>query len=322
METPPQPPAVPQGSHTTPRDFALYAGAMIALYWSALQLGVLWFALIDRLFPDPLHPFTPSGGALRVALSSLLVVGPVALWLLRTIHRNIREGHMPRESRLQKWLVYLTLLVAGVVVVIDLIAVLNSFLSGELTVRFLLKALAVLTVAGSGFAYFWYEVKGFWVAHPQAARGASAVAALVLALSIAGGLWAGGTPGSQRAIRLDQVRVNDLQTIQFRILEYWRARGALPDSLEELEDDLSGFRAPKDPVSGAPYGYEKKGERTFRLCATFATESPPAPQAPPPAPGLAGSSWEHPAGFACFERTVDESFFPIKARVPFATPES
>ena len=319
METAQQKPAAPHDAHTTPRDFALYAGAMIALYWSALQLGVLWFALIDRQFPDPLHPFTPSGGALRFALSSLLVVGPVALWLLHTIHRNVREGRMPRESRIQKWLVYLTLLVAGGAVAIDLIAVLNSFLSGELTVRFFLKALTVLVIAGSGFAYFWYEVKGFWVARPQAARAASTAAALVLALSVAAGLWAGGTPGSQRAIRLDQARVNDLQTIQFRIVEYWRARGVLPDSLEELEDDLSGFRAPKDPVSGTPYGYEKKGERTFRLCATFAAESPPAPQAPPPAPGLAGSSWEHPAGFACFERTVDENLFP-EEKVPRTRP--
>ena len=306
--------------HTTPRDFALYAGAMIALYWSALQLGVLWFALIEIFFPDPLRPFNPSGGALRFALSSLLIVGPVALWLLRLIHRNVREGRMPRESRIQKWLVYLTLLIAGGAVAIDLVVLLNSYLAGELTVRFFLKALAVLVIAGSGFAYFWFEVKGWWLDRPRWARGASAGAALVLILSVAAGLWAGGSPGTQRALRLDQVRINDLQTIQFRVLEEWRVRGALPENLAALENDLTGFRVPRDPVTGETYTYEKTGERSFRLCATFDAESPFAPQgARFKTPGLAGSSWEHPAGFACFERTVDESLFPTKG-MPMAIP--
>lgn len=54
---------------------------------------------------------------------------------------------------------YLTLLIAAGVLVGDLITLVYNLLSGELTVRFILKVLVVAAIAGSGFAYFLHLVR-------------------------------------------------------------------------------------------------------------------------------------------------------------------
>ena len=122
-----------------------------------------------------------------------------------------------------------------------------------------------------------------------------------------------GSPAKQRDARLDQNRVSDLQTIQSSLIDYWRDKEVLPDTLGALEDDIIGYRNPSDPESGEAYEYSATDELSFQLCATFATESDGSSKDVYAVPmmydfGYMGGDfdvWSHAEGRVCFDRTID-----------------
>ena len=80
--------------------------------------------------------------------------------------------------------------------------------------------------------------------------------------------------------RFDERRVNDLQNIQYQIVNYYQRKGVLPNSLDELKDPIAGFNIPLDPDSAVSYGYEKisdlptgQARLSFKLCAEFSLAS-------------------------------------------------
>jgi len=59
----------------------------------------------------------------------------------------------------RKWLTYLTLAIAACILVGNVISLLNSFLSGELSIRFILKTVIVGGIAGSLFYYYLWLMR-------------------------------------------------------------------------------------------------------------------------------------------------------------------
>ena len=136
-----------------PRDVFLHLLAMVTLYWSAVSFITLCWQYINYFFPDALNYNYGFTNSMRFALASLFIVFPVFIlvsWFLNNIYA--KESQV-RESKVRKWLIYLTLFVAALVIIGDLIFVINTFLGGEITMRFILKALSVLVVAAIIFGY-------------------------------------------------------------------------------------------------------------------------------------------------------------------------
>ena len=75
------------------------------------------------------------------------------------IAKQIHREPAQRLSAIRKWLTYLTLTIASCIIVGDLIYLLNSFLSGELTMRFVLKVLIVGSISGAIFFYYLSETR-------------------------------------------------------------------------------------------------------------------------------------------------------------------
>ncbi|MDP2734602.1 MAG: DUF5671 domain-containing protein [bacterium] len=140
------------------REAFLYLISFITLYISAFSFGALIFSFVDIWFPDPLRFY--SGSAVSTnAIASLMVAFPLYLFLTRLLRRSAAEDPEHKDSRIRKWLTYLTLVVAAAVIIGDLITVLSSMLSGELTIRFLLKALTVFAVAGAIFGFYLSDLQ-------------------------------------------------------------------------------------------------------------------------------------------------------------------
>jgi hypothetical protein len=137
----------------TPKDFFLWLGAMATLYGSAIALLTLLFNYIDRWLPDALSYGDFSSSGLRLAVSALVVVFPLYVFLTSVLHKDLRAHPEKRELWVRRWLVYATLFIGGLVLVIDLVAVINVYLQGELSTRFALKCLAIFAVVGGGFLY-------------------------------------------------------------------------------------------------------------------------------------------------------------------------
>lgn len=187
----------------------------------------------------------------------------------------------------------------------------NTFLGGDLTTRFILKVLSILVVIGGGFSYYFYDLKGRWSASPKTARNVSIVVALVVFISIVGGFFITGSPASQRELRIDRERVSNLQNIQWQIVDHWQSKEVLPQTLTDLEDSITGYVAPADPETGEAYTYRSTGARSFELCAVFNLESSGKSESLRyPEFGTQETSWAHSEGETCFERTIDPDRFP------------
>lgn len=291
----------------TAKDFFLWLGAMVALYVSTITFIILIHQYIQVWFPDvALEPYgaTFYSDAIRFSIASLIVSFPIYVWLTRMLHQDIRKNPLKKELWVRRWLVFLALFVGGLAMAIDFIVTINTFLNGELTIRFFLKALVILIVVGAAFWYYLNELRGTWETQEKQSKMIGAVVSVVVLVSIVGGFFVVGSPFEERQFRIDEERVSNLYSIQSEIIFHWQAKQELPGSLDDLNDSLGGFSVPTDPETENSYGYNRISETTFELCATFAKPSRDER-------GRYGSdNWEHEAGEACFERTIDPDRYP------------
>lgn len=129
-----------------------------------------------------------------------------------------------------------------------------------------------------------------------------AIAACVVAVAtVAAAIMVMGSPSAQREAKLDSRRVHDLNRIVQLVELHVERYDALPPDLAALADQPGRRLSIADPQSGAPYAYEVTGERTFRLCAVFATDAARTPVGAGP---WDADEWSHGAGRQCFERTA------------------
>lgn len=294
----------------------MWAGAVVSLYASIVSFITLLFEYIDHTFRDTaLEPwYDPYAGGVAYAMASLIVLAPVFLILMRVIRRNIIADPSRNEVWIRRWALFLTVFLAGATIVIDIIVLLNTFLSGgELTTAFLLKVLVVLLVAGAGFMHFLADLWGYWDKNPQYARSINWATGVLVALTIAAGFLIIGSPQSQRELRIDSQRVSDLQSLQSQIVYLYQQKERLPATLAELNDPLSYYTVPVDPETNQPYGYNVKGPLSFELCADFTTagtvDQYGKTVAMPSAYGM-NDKWEHKAERTCFSRTIDPLLYP------------
>lgn len=298
----------------------MYVGALATLYISAGSLLGLLFATIDRVFRDQLSYYDdPYSGGIRFALASLIVVFPISLILFSAVKKGIAREPAKLLLPLRRWALWITIFITGAFLAGDLIAVLSGFLGGELTMRFMLKALAVLLVSA---AVFWYAVLEIRLTpeKPVSLRTPFIIGSLIGVLAaVVWGFAVMGSPFTVRKLRMDEQRVSDLQSIQWQVVNYWQQKSRFPKSLTELADPLSGYQVPTDPETGASYEFTLGTGYAFTLCANFAlpnsSQSRTIMMKPYPMGGDgAPENWEHSAGRACFERTLDPERYPPYAK--------
>ncbi len=297
-------------SKVSAKDFFLWVGAMATLYWSVVSFLILIFEYINRLFPDPLTSLytDPYSANIRFAMASLIVLAPTALILLRIIRNDISLHNEKAGLWIRKWALMLTLFVAGGTVAVDLIVLINTFLGGEVTSRFLLKVLIVLLVAVAGFLHFLADLRGYWVMYPKRSQVVSVAIGTLTLLTVGAGFFIVGSPNEIRLFRYDAQKEEDLSSIQWRIINYWEQKEKLPENLAELSDPISGFSVPADPQTGDEYEYSVTGELSFELCANFNMASISMRDSKRSV--LMDNKWVHDEGYKCFERVIDPERYP------------
>jgi len=286
---------------TGAKDAFFYLLVFSTLATWTIGLGSLAFSLIDRWLSDMLFSSGNAYGSqyemysIASEMASVLVAFPVFLLVSRAVIRDARKHPEKLDSAVRRWLTYMALVVAAGVFIGDLITVLTYFLRGETTSRFLTKALVVLLLSGGVFFYYYSGLRKPEHALDQGASkrdvwmaGLSAVASCVMV--IFGFLQIGG-PSTQRLLRADQKRLQDLFQLSVQINSHWKGdSGKLPEHL----DDLPGVVI-ADPITRKQYEYRAQAGSRYELCAVFSTASERAP-------GTSSSpAWFHSAGRYCFQ---------------------
>ncbi|MFH1444358.1 MAG: DUF5671 domain-containing protein [Candidatus Peregrinibacteria bacterium] len=310
-------------ARTYPRDFFLYLLATVTLYVCVVSGLILLFQFINLAFPDSLSDYTQSiRDAIRWAAAMLTVLFPVFAGTTRFLHKDLERNPHKGEYHIRKWLLYLTIFMAGLVIIGDIITLLYNFLNGDLTGRFLLKVIVVLFVAGIVFSYELWDARRTQF-HPTAQHRAMSYGLSVFVIVvIITGFILGGSPFEQRRIRFDELRASDLQELQYQVIEYWVAKDTLPQTINDLESPLTGFMPPSDPNTGGAYEYQSLQKLTFELCATFETTSTSAEKHRPSVYEPFGTEnfWDHGAGRVCFERTIDPDLYRERMGKPMPVP--
>lgn len=141
---------------------------------------------------------------------------------------------------------------------------------------------------------------------------------IVVSIAVVFGFFIVGSPKTARLEKLDDLRVQNLSSLQYNIISYVALHDKLPEYLEDVqyipEENLI------DPETRNPYVYEKTGNLTFKLCAEFSFNNKEKSQfinkrlaAPiietiPQKPGasvyLENYSWDHDSGETCFDRVL------------------
>lgn len=144
-------------AYLSARDAFLYLVLFSMLGLSAYYFGSLIFQFIDIAWHDPAEESFLSGyydDQIRYAVAVLVIAFPLYLFLSVKAGREIKADATKRGSGVRKWLTYMTLLVASLVIVGDLIGLIYQFLSGSLTMRIALKLATVGVIAGAIFLYY------------------------------------------------------------------------------------------------------------------------------------------------------------------------
>jgi len=300
-----------------PRDVFLHLLAIVTLYWSSITFVTLLWQFINNFLPDILtdvYTYQAKFELMRFAVSSLFIVFPLFIFVSWYLNKIYKRESVVRESKIRKWLLYFTLFVAAIIVVVDLVSVINSLLGGETTLKFFLKALSVLLVAGFVFGYYLDDVRR--EEPTKLAKPFAFGAGTLVLIAIIGSFFVIGSPTTARLVGLDQQKVSDLQQIQYQIVNYWQTKQALPANLSDLTDSISGFMAPTDQQLKINYEYNIKDATnlSFELCATFnkpsQTNATRAIKIPYPVEAGIGQNWDHLGDRVCFERTIDKQFYP------------
>lgn len=156
-DTPFAPPIPRPQAMVSARDFFIYALTFGVLIFGAGHLISLFHALIDLMYngPDRYRPY----GQIRWAMAVLIVTAPTYLWLTIRERGKLAADPSLYRSAIRKWLIYITLLIAASVLLVDLVATIYALLNGDLSVQFLMKTAVIAGVAGGIFMFYLNDIR-------------------------------------------------------------------------------------------------------------------------------------------------------------------
>ncbi|MCX6751684.1 MAG: DUF5671 domain-containing protein [Candidatus Nomurabacteria bacterium] len=316
--------------------FFLCLGLLITLITSVVSFLNLVFGTLNKEFPDVLNSNYQYGYStydydnIRMALATLIIFFPIFL-AVSYFWRKYSKGEMGTfDQTIKKWVMYIILFLSSVVMVIDLVALVKYFIAGEITNRFIYKVLSVFVIAVLVGFYYILLVKG------KEKKSTGIIFGSIGLILVIASVWYSfsimGSPAKQRLLRLDDRRVNDLQSIQYQVINYWQQKEKLPTKLSDLSNPMTGYSLPVDPefAKGNTYEYIPKEKLKFELCATFALPMPKGwreysnggrimpmiasdvketSSISYPYPGGINESWDHQTGRTCYERTIDKDIY-------------
>lgn len=144
--------------YVSAREALIYGLLFLLLGCICWHVAMLGFKIIDALIPDAADFYRPTNSEMRWNVATLLPTVPLFLWLNRRVATVTAGDPGQRRSLVRKWFAAITLLIASLTLLGDLVAVIYALLNGDMTLRFVVKALLIAIIAGLAFAYYRDEL--------------------------------------------------------------------------------------------------------------------------------------------------------------------
>ena len=264
----------------SPREAFFHLTLFTSLYIWTWALGALLFQFTNIAFPLPSESANDFFGEIRAATASIVAAFPVFLLMQHIIRREMEKDPGLGISPIRRWLTYLTLFVAVAILLTDLIFLVLRLLEGDLTSRFLLKAVITGSLAGGVVLHYLKELR---VGESEKSSVPCFLSPVqlkglligLIGISVAGAIYVSGGPVKARYLAQDQQRVKDLRSIYYDVDRFYQSEGRLPTELDELDKSPATFiDNKKDLMTGKPYGYAVVDGNTFQLSSDFHLPSP------------------------------------------------
>ncbi len=328
----------------TAHDFFIHTSLIAFLYVFVISFVNFLLDIINYAFPDRQDYYVdPYSSSMRLEVSIIIVVFPIVCWLIKTLQKTFIASPERKEVSLRKWFIYLTLFLTAITLAINLIVLINTFLGGEITNRFILKVIAIALVSGSLFYTCLQELRDKLFSDIKKMRMIMLATSVIILGSLISAFLIIGSPANMRNLKDDAKRVSDLQSIEYQVINHYQTVSKLPQNLSVLSDSsLQSFVVPKDPSTNADYEYSIIAATTsasatsklpqFQLCATFVTNSddvnkngqnysapyPTTAIYPDQTQSYNNISWNHKNERTCFNKTIDPNLYPAFVKVPAA----
>ncbi|OGH39152.1 MAG: hypothetical protein A3B44_01900 [Candidatus Levybacteria bacterium RIFCSPLOWO2_01_FULL_38_21] len=139
----------------------------ISLYVLATSIALTLYFFIDKWFPgvttESYYRSSSSNdlnlNLLRGYLAALIVSFPLFAFFFLHITKRTMLNPTIRSIKSRKILIYITLVVAFIIMLYNIISTVYNLLSGNITFNFVLHLLITLSVTGIVFVYYLYQVR-------------------------------------------------------------------------------------------------------------------------------------------------------------------
>ncbi len=256
-----------------------YLLSLVALVFMSLSTGMIIFQIINKFIVDVINEYSGrySDEAMKFAISSIFIAAPIYYFVSRAIMQNIFSGKLDRESQIRKWLSYLILLISSVVMIGWLIGTLNSFLDGELTLKFFLKALTAVGISATIFSYYYLEIKRREVVGVKSKMvqsyfwGSLAVVVIVFVSA----LFIVESPREARDRKIDERILSTFNYIDNELNRYYNEKETLPENLKVLKEEYPYIEDDdfENPITKEQVEYRAVDGAKYELCANFRTSN-------------------------------------------------
>jgi hypothetical protein len=298
-------------NHNSAKYAFFYMLSLVALVFVALSTGMIIFQIINKYIVDIIQQYSGSYSpeAMKFAISAIIVATPIYFITTRYIYKSLYKGELAKDAGVRRWLGYLILLITIIVMIGWLIGIINNLLDGELTSKFILKALTAIVISGAIFSFYFYDMRREKVqGHKDNILKTYFFTALIIIIAVfVSSLFIVESPLESRNRKIDNQIINDWHQIDGLIHNYYQEYDKLPASLNILQDEYE-YLSNEDiehPVSNQEYEYNILEDKKYELCANFLADNSGLDQR-----DYYDEKWEHEAGYQCLSQKVTANLDP------------
>ena len=323
----------------------LYLVSFLSLSFLVAGILISIHQAINKFIPDSLDSSYFDNDAIKFGLSALIVTIPLYYGILFLLNRKLERKEIPADSLVRKTITYLALVAFSAMAIGSLVSIMYSYFDGEITTRFVLKALSFLFVSTFFFGFYFWEIRRSEFFKSMFMN--FFIASIVIALaSMVLGFFVIDNPTTARNKRIDNELIQNMRdagrkiNLEFKgqdefnqglsvrqsqrdkmILEMAK-NGNTPEEIEKVVNKFyGGDMIGKLPTNQEMNGkidknvvYKTKEGSFYELCGDFKIENKTGGNNW----NSNGDKWAHPAGNHCFVFDAKDNAYnnyPIQMKV-------
>ena len=296
-------------NHNAAKFTFFYMLSLVALVFMAISSGMIIFQIINKTIVDILKEYQGrfSSEQLKFAISALIISAPIFYITASQIYKNLFSGVLDKDSAVRRWLTYLILFASSVTMIGWLIGTVNSFLDGDLTMKFVLKSITAIGIAAAVFTFYLYDIKRDQVKGKKdlTIRLYFYGSLIIVAAIFISSLFIVESPQATRDRKIDNAVINNFQSIDSAVNQYYRDYEKIPANLDVLKQEFN-YIADKDlinPDTKKEYEYKVLGDKKYELCSFFRASNINDDNQD----NYYKNNWPHEAGEQCISQRVNNN---------------